>query len=208
MPSLLLADDHEFVRKGIGSTLDGFLGIEIVGEAGDGIEAMSLARQLQPDLMLLDAAMPMARGVEVFAEVRRWSPQTKVAVVTGFTGSALLADWVQAGVDGLFLKSGSSAELREGVEAILDGRRYISHAALQRIAEHEQVEALTAREREVLSLIGKGLLNSGIAERLHISPKTVEKHRSSLMAKLHVNSVSGLLIRAMRDGLLDEHHQL
>lgn len=193
---------------GLRQTLDALDDCEIVGEAEDGLSAIGLAKNLQPDLMLLDAAMPLARGIEVLAEVRRWSPKTKVAVITGFTAGSLLADWLNAGVEALFLKDTPSEEFCEGIRIVLEGGNFISRSAAKRIEANQSTIDLTAREREVLSLIATGHMNTAIADRLHISPKTVEKHRASLMAKLGVNSVSGLLTHALREGLLDEHRQL
>lgn len=205
---IVIADDHEFVRRGLIDVIETIDGCEIAGEAADGLSAIALAKESQPDIMFLDAAMPLARGIEVYSEVRRWCPETRIAVVTGFTSGALLSDWLNAGVDAIFLKSDTSDELREGFHALLAGENYISHEAAKRIKASASAIQLTAREREVLSLIAAGEYNATIAERLHISPKTVEKHRASLMAKLKVNSVSGLLTYALREGLLDEHRQL
>ncbi len=205
---ILICDDHEIVRQGVREQLNEVEGWSVVGEAGDGVEAIGRAKQLKPDLIILDAAMPYARGIEVYAEVKRWLPDVKVAVLTGFTSPQLLASWVDAGVEGLFLKSTNAAELRQGLEAILAGARFISVEAAKILENATQRQPLTAREREVLSMITKGNTNPEIAERLHISVKTVEKHRGSLMAKLDVRSVSGLMIYAMREGLLDEFRQL
>lgn len=208
MFTAIVADDHHFVRRGLVDILAGLGHVEIVAEADNGIAAIALVRQHRPDLLLLDAAMPLARGIEVFAEVRRWSPATRVVVVTGFTGAALLADWMAAGVDGLLLKSCSAEELRAGFETVLAGGNYVAAEVADRIAKDSERAALTPREREVLALIATGHMNVAIAERLSISVKTVEKHRASLMAKLGVNSVSGLLVYALQEGLLDEHRQL
>ena len=204
----IIADDHEIVRTAMRSILSEIGDIGVVAEADNGIETIALVKAHSPDLLLLDAAMPLARGVEVFADARRWSPETRVAVVTGFTSVAMLSDWLAAGVDGLFLKSCPPEEMRRGFEAILAGSQYVSEAVERKIAEAQHGPDLTAREREVLALIASGEQNARIAERLHISPKTVEKHRASLMAKLGVNSVSALLVHALREGLLDEYRQL
>jgi Response regulator containing a CheY-like receiver domain and an HTH DNA-binding domain len=152
--------------------------------------------------------MPLARGVQVYGEARRWSPQTRVIVVTGFTATTMLADWLAAGVDGLFLKSAAPDEMKTGFAQVLAGGKYVAEDIAAKLAAAPQREELTDRERAVLSLIAAGHQNVAIGEQLFISPKTVEKHRASLMAKLGVNSVSGLLTLALREGLLDEHRQL
>lgn len=208
MHTAIVADDHGIARRGLAAILASLGDVDIVAEADNGIVAIAMVKQHRPDLLLLDAAMPLARGIEVFAEVRRWSPATRVIVVTGFTGAALLADWLAAGVDGLMLKSCSDADLRTGFAAVLAGGNYVAAEVAERIAKDGERSALTAREREVLALIATGHMNVAIAERLSISAKTVEKHRASLMAKLGVHSVSGLLVHALQEGLLDEHRQL
>lgn len=206
--SIIIADDHAIVRNALAAVVAQIGDAEVIAEAGNGVEAIALVRAHRPDVLLLDAAMPLARGVEVFAEARRWSPETRVAVVTGFTSATMLADWMAAGVDALFLKSCPPEEMRQGIAMVLEGGRYVSKAVAARIAEASEPPAVTAREREVLALIAAGHQNGAIAERLCISAKTVEKHRASLMAKVGVNSVSGLLAYALKEGLLDEHRQL
>lgn len=129
---------------GLRHTLAALGDCEIVGEAADGLTAIAFAKQFQPDLMLLDAAMPLARGSEVLAEVRRWSPKTKVAVITGFTASGLLADWLNAGVEALFLKDTPSEEFREGMRIVLEGGNFISRSAAKRIEANESTVDLTA----------------------------------------------------------------
>ncbi|MBX2883409.1 MAG: response regulator transcription factor [Granulosicoccus sp.] len=204
----IVADDHELVRRSLIDILLEIPDTHVVAEAENGVKAISLVKQHKPDLLLLDAAMPMARGTEVFAEARRWSRDTRVAVVTGFTSVSLLSDWMTAGVNGLFLKTCTSSEMKKGFQVILEGGDYIAESIAEIIGTEESAIALTPREREVLAMIATGHNNAGIGECLSISVKTVEKHRASLMAKLGVHSVSELLIFALREGLLDEHKQL
>ncbi|WP_162789554.1 response regulator transcription factor [Altererythrobacter sp. ZODW24] len=208
MHRILICDDHEIVRQGLAESITAVDGWEIVGEAANGLEAISRAKELKPDLIILDSAMPFARGIEVFSEVKRWQPKVKVAVLTGFTSARLLADWLDSGIDGLFLKSGPSTEITEGITTILAGGKFISEQAAEIVAKAGASPSLTAREHEVLNLICAGNSNIAIAERLGISSKTVEKHRGSLMNKLDVHSVSDLMTFALREGLLDEHRQL
>lgn len=221
---MVIADDHALVRSGLkdvllrlggaagstGGSDAGQRGVEVVGEATNGIEAISLGKTLRPDLMLLDAGMPLARGMEVFGEVRRWSPDTRIAVVTGFTAAHVLADWIAAGVDGLFLKTCSGEEMAHGFALVLRGEGYIAREVLEVLerAEAQEVEALTLRERQVLHLIAEGCSNAAIAERLSISVKTVDNHRTRMMAKLKVHSVAQLLSYALKAGLLDADQQL
>ncbi|SIN68214.1 two component transcriptional regulator, LuxR family [Parasphingorhabdus marina DSM 22363] len=204
----IIADDHAIVRNSLAGILAEIGDVEVVAEAENGIETIALVKQHTPDLLLLDAAMPLARGVQVYGEARRWSPETRIIVVTGFTSTAMLADWLAAGVDGLFLKSAQPEEMQKGFAQVLAGGKFVSEEVADKLAAAPKGEDLTDREREVLALIAAGHQNAAIGEKLFISPKTVEKHRASLMSKLGVNSVSGLLTYALREGLLDEHRQL
>ncbi len=183
-------------------------GVSIVGEAENGLEAITLAKTLRPSLMTLDSGMPLARGMEVFGESRRWSPETKIAVVTGFTGVGQLADWVAAGVDGLFLKTCDPDEMRKGFSLLLEGGTYYSEAVIESLKDDPQQLTLTLRERQILHLIAEGCANTEIATRLSISPKTVDNHRTRMMAKLNVHSVAQLLALALKEGLLDQNQQL
>jgi len=208
MYRIVVADDHPIVREGVRQVIAEIEQAEIVAEAEDGIQAIAAVKRHKPDLLVLDAAMPLARGIEVYADARRWSPDTAITLLTGFTGVNILADWLDAGVDGLLLKSSKPEEMRTCFETLLAGGKYVSEAALKILDTSRQTIALTNREREVLSLLVAGNINAAIAERLHISPKTVEKHRASLMQKLDAHSVTDLLIYALKAGLLDEQRQL
>ncbi len=207
--SVLIADDHAVVRNGLKDVLSGVEGftIEVVGEAENGVEAIAISKETQPDLLLLDVGMPLSRGMEVFGEVRRWAPATKVAVVTGFTSAGSLSDWIAAGVDGVFLKSCTPKEMSLGFTRLLLGESYVCKDVVQ-ILEHEKgTGELTLRERQVLHLIAQGFSNAAIAERLSISAKTVDNHRTRMMAKLNVHSVAQMLAYALREGLLDPSSQ-
>lgn len=206
--SVVIADDHALVRNALRTILESIDGVQIVGEAENGLEAIALAKTAHPALLTLDMAMPLARGMEVFGEARRWSPDTKIAVVTGLTASGLMADWVSAGVDGLFLKTCPPAEMRHGFELLLNGGGYYSKAVLASLRGQPRTAELTQRERQILHLIAEGCSNDNIAERLSISPKTVDNHRTRLMAKLNVHSVAQLLAFALKEGLLDQSGQL
>lgn len=207
--SVLIADDHAVVRNGLKDVLSGIEGfaIKVVGEAENGVEAIAISKETQPDLLLLDAGMPLSRGMEVFGEVRRWTPATKVAIVTGFTSAGSLSDWIAAGVDGVFLKSCTPEEMSLGFTRLLLGESYVCKD-VEQILEHEKdTGELTLRERQILHLIAQGFSNAAIAERLSISAKTVDNHRTRMMAKLNVHSVAQMLAYALREGLLDPSSQ-
>lgn len=191
------------VRDGLAALFAEYDDIEIADFAKDGLETIALCRKLRPDLLTLDVGLPLANGAEVFAEVQRWSPETRVVVFTGFTSPNMLADWVAAGVEGLFLKTCGEDELRRGIKHVLEGGKYISRDVVA-LLENEGARAdLTPREREVLSSIAAGLTTTQIGERLFISPKTVEKHRASLFEKFGVSSAAALVAAAFKGGYLD-----
>ncbi len=206
--TIVIADDHAIVRQGTAQILLQIPNIEIIAEASDGLAAITAVKKHKPDLLILDAAMPLARGVEVYADVRRWSPDTRVILLTGFTSVGLLSDWLNSGVDGMLLKSCSPEEMHEAFVAVLGGSGYVAKDISKMLKDVGEVQNLTPREREVMALVVAGRTNVEIGERLFISVKTVEKHRGSLMAKLGVRSVADLMVTALREGWLDEHKQL
>ncbi|WP_417605401.1 LuxR C-terminal-related transcriptional regulator [Primorskyibacter flagellatus] len=199
--TLLVADDHAFTLDGMQRALSRIDGVQVVATAHNGIEAIALARAHRPDIAVLDIAMPGANGLEVVVELRRWSPGTRCVVVTGTPAPGVLRQLQELGVCGLFVKSADPQEICAGIARIVAGETVIAPEIAMRIAEETAADGLSERELEVLQMIARGLTNSGIAEALSISPKTVESHRASLMRKLRVHSVAQLLIRAVRDGL-------
>ncbi len=200
---MVIADDHEMVRSGLSALFAAVDGAEVVGVAANGLEAIALCRKHRPTLLTLDVGMPLANGAEVFAEVRNWSPQTSIAVFTGFNSVGMLADWVAAGVEGLFLKTCEKGELGHGMSLLLSGQKYIAKDIVAILADAPDGRNLTPREREVLTLIADGLTSTQIGEKLCISPKTIEKHRASLFEKFEARSVGALLSIAFKEGLLD-----
>ncbi len=206
--TLVIADDHSMVREGTAKIASAVENLELVAEADNGLSAIAMVKKHQPSLLILDAAMPMARGIEVYAECRRWSPDTKILLQTGFTSANLLSDWLNAGIDGLVLKTSPSEENEYAIRELLAGRSFISKESNKALQASTIDIVLTDREREVLAHLAKGNTNNMIAEQLCISSKTVEKHRASLMSKLDVNSVAELLVYALREGLLEEYKQL
>jgi DNA-binding NarL/FixJ family response regulator len=201
-PRAVIADDHAIVRQGLRRLLEGRFEMHVVAEAENGLETIAAAKVHRPDLLMLDIAMPLARGVEVLGEVRRWSPQTKVVAFTGLASRGLVRDLVAAGANGVLLKSGPPAELESGIAAVMAGQRAYS-PTIREALEAGDAPELTVRERQILSLIARGQSNTEIAEILRISPKTVDNHRTHVMQKLGVHSVAELIAHALREGLLD-----
>lgn len=211
--SAIIADDHQIVRAGLKAAMEtpGLVetsGIKVVAEAGDGVEAIAAVRQHRPHLLLLDVSMPKAGGVEVVGEVKRWSPATRIAVFTGVTAPGLVGSLINAGIDGLFSKAAPNEYMYEKLPVILRGGKAIAQSFLDILEREPRQEILTDRERQTLNCIVRGQSNKEIAATLGISIKTVDKHRTSLMQKLHVNSVAQLLARAVKDGLIDPAKEL
>ncbi|MGB1010374.1 MAG: LuxR C-terminal-related transcriptional regulator [Thiolinea sp.] len=209
----IIADDHQIVRQGLRSALEtpGLVnkaGIRIVAEAENGFEALAEVKVHQPDLLLLDISMPLAGGAEIVLDVQRWSPQTRIVILTGIHAPGLLAQLLEANVAGIFSKGADLAELYSKLPLILSGGRYIASSFEQTLQTQQDIPTLTGREHQILNMIVAGKTNKEIARQLVISPKTVDKHRTSLMDKLDVHSVAELLAYAFREGLIDPDHLL
>ena len=201
--TVIIADDHPMMRRAIRSAVEGIGGIVVVAEATNGLEATSLCKKHRPDLLVLDEAMPYARGVEAFVEVRRWSPETRVIVLTGIIAESLLRDLAAAGVDGLFTKSGDEAEFIAAIPRVLAGERCIAASLAGLLQDVPDDDALTRRELQIVAQIAAGFGNAQIAANLNISPKTVGNHRTNIMRKLRVHSAAALVAVAAREGLID-----
>lgn len=206
--TVVIADDHALLRDGIAQIVASLDDLVVVGEAEDGLQAIAQVRQHQPSLLMLDIAMPYAQGIEIYTEVRRWSPETLIVVFTGLTSVRLLSELVSAGVDGLFMKRGDPQRLKESLPLILRGTKVIAPEILALLEANETTGELTARERQILALVAAGNSNREIAERLGVSPKTIDNHRTNLMRKLDVHSVAELLNYALREGYLDSSAQI
>ncbi|WP_298814206.1 response regulator transcription factor [uncultured Roseibium sp.] len=209
----VIADDHAIVRAGLRSALEtpGTVepdGIEVVAEASDGLQAIAALRQHRPTLLILDVQMPHAGGLEVLVEARRWSPETKVVVLTGVSSIGKIGELVASGVDGLFSKSEDHDELIRRLPNILRGHRHIAARFETMLEDASDVPILSDRERQTLNLIVSGRSNKEIAETLGISAKTVDRHRTNLMKKLDVHSVAQLIAYALREGLIDPSVEL
>ncbi|MFZ7092299.1 LuxR C-terminal-related transcriptional regulator [Primorskyibacter sp. 2E233] len=209
----VVADDHAIVRSGLRSALEqpGLIepqGIEVLAESENGLEAIAQTRVHKPDLLLLDVQMPMAGGVEVIVEVQRWSPATKIVVLTGVTALGMISSLVESGVDGLFSKGDDNQELYTRLPGILRGQRHIADRFVTALKDKPEAGLLTGREKQILNMILGGHSNKEIAALLGISAKTVDKHRTSMMQKLDVHSVPQLMAYALREGLVDPASEL
>ena len=181
-------------------------GITVVAEAENGFEALAAVKQHKPNLVLLDVSMPLAGGAEVVCDIRRWSPETKIVIVTGINTPGLICNLLDAGVEGMFSKGASLDELYQKLPLILRGGRYIAEPFMQTMESQQQNRKLTDRERQTMNMVISGKSNKEIAGFLSISPKTVDKHRTSLMQKLEVHSIAELMAYALKHGLIDMEH--
>jgi NarL family two-component system response regulator LiaR len=207
---VLVVDDHAVVREGLRSFLDLQEGIDVVGEAGDGEEALRQAEELRPDVILMDLVMPKLDGVGAMLELRRRLPEIRVIVLTSFADDDRLLPAIQAGAAGYLLKDAQPQELARAVRAANDGEALLDPGVAARLVDaiaqtpdEEPAERLTPRERQVLELIGRGLPNKLIARELEVSEKTVKNHVSHVLAKLGVSDRTQAALYAARTGLLD-----
>lgn len=206
-PTAVVADDHALIRQGIRQMLIS-AGIDVVAEPADGLEAIATVRKHKPVLLVLDIAMPYARGIEVYGEARRWSPDTKIIVFSGMTSTGLLGELAEAGADAIFLKREELKAFSDAIPRILDGERVFGPGVNELLELSGTGATLTAREQQILSLVAQGLNNRDIAERLGVSAKTIDNHRTNLMRKVEAHSIAELLAYAVREGLLDTNREV
>ena len=207
---VLITDDHGVVRQGLRMylSLDGDL--DVVGEARDGAEAVRLARELRPDVVLMDLVMPGMDGIEATKEIKAGLPDVEVVALTSVLEDASVANAVRAGAVGYLLKDTDAAELRNAIRAAAEGRVHLAPEAADRLMREvrapEGPEPLTGRETEVLRLLARGRANKQISTELYIEEKTVKTHVSSILRKLRVRSRTQAALHAVRTGVvsLDE----
>lgn len=211
-----IVDDHAVLRAGLRMLINAQPDMEVVGEAADGIEAVELARQAQPDVMLLDIGMPEHSGLQAIAKIRQASSPTRVLVLTMHDDSAYLRFVLAEGGSGYVVKSAADTALLEAIRAVADGRMFVNVSldesaaptAVEQQAAGTQVKPelpappLSDREREVLELIAKGHTNREVADKLALSVKTVETYRARLMDKLSLRTRAELVRYALEHGLL------
>ena len=205
---VLIADDHTLIVASVKELVSKCYNSAEIRTAQDGITAIALASEFKPDLLILDLGLPRASGIEILGEVRRWSKDTRVLVLTGLTSAAMLQSALDAGAHGISLKTSPLDTLVDGIGAVLKGENWIGADAAQILEAGESQGQLTSREAQILNMIAQGMTNAEIGKRLGISPKTVDNHRTRLMGKLGVNSRAQLLAVALKTGLLGLHLQL
>ncbi|EKP95744.1 response regulator [Thermaerobacter subterraneus] len=214
---VLVCDDHAILRDGIRTLLEAHPDIAVVGEAADGREAVELARRLQPDVVLLDIGMPGMNGIEATRAILKQRPETRVLILSMHDNEEYIFPILEAGAAGYVLKRSAATELVSALRAVVQGHtilhpdvaaKVVSGAARRQKGEGagegapRRVDGLTERETEVLTLIAQGLTNQEIADRLFISIKTVQAHRSNIMEKLDLHDAVELTKYAIRHGLI------
>ena len=210
---VLIVDDHGIMRAGIRSLLEGQPDIEIVGEASSGCEAIEQATLLQPDVVLMDIAMRGLSGLEATQAIREHNPQINVLALTMHDREEYFFAMLKAGALGYVLKESGPAELLAAIRAVHRGEAFLSPGVTKAVLEdylgqpkdktQSRYDSLTLREKQVFRLAAEGNTSREIAEMLHISPKTVEKHRSSMMRKLKLDNLSELIKFAVRKGFIE-----
>ena len=207
---VVLADDHALVRAGIRALLERIQGVEVLAEAGDGQEALERVRELTPDIILLDIAMPVLNGLEVLRETTAKFPEVRVIVLTVHETAEYAVHALRSGAAGFVPKCAASAELELALKTVAGGERYLSPEISKHAVVDQYLSAntrplfatLTPRQREVLGMIARGNSTKDIALNLDISAKTVETHRAQLMERLQIYDVAGLVRYAIRTGLV------
>jgi two-component system response regulator DevR len=190
--AILIVDDHALVRDGLRTLLDAQEGLRVVGDARTADEALALTRHLQPDVVVLDVRLPDRDGFEICAEIRGFSPDTRILMCSGLADGSALVQAARAGADGFVSKEADNAEVVDAVRRVANGAAVLGATTAEAMFGHlrrqgpgvSKLSALSEREREVLGLLAEGLTNKEIAERLFISEKTVRNHVSSILHKL------------------------
>jgi DNA-binding NarL/FixJ family response regulator len=212
--TIVIAEDQNLVREGLKALLSIDDKYEIIGEAEDGLNAIRTVDKYQPDLLLIDLAMPKMNGISAIRQINQQYPATRILAITFHTSDEYILATFKAGADGYCLKNDTHDELLIAIKRVLSGKKYISPEISDKVLtgyleSHREIkkdtawEKLTQREKEILKLIGEGHSSPEIAEYLCISPKTVDKHRANIMKKLDLHNIAGLTAYALKKGLID-----
>jgi len=214
MIRILIAEDHLMVRSGIRALLEKSGDLNILGEASNGQEAVEMVEKLKPDVLIMDIMMPRLNGIQAAENIRKLKLPTHILLLSMYADEGLVYQALQSGVKGYVLKSSVSDELLWAVQAVAQGKTYLSSQISEIVVEsavhprptgqdHDPISNLSPREKEILQLIAEEHTSGEIAAMLFISEKTVEKHRASLMEKLNVRNLAGLVRLAVKYHLVD-----
>ena len=212
---VFIAEDHTILREGLKSILTSNADLEVVGEAGDGQDAIRGVDKYKPDLLILDLTMPRMNGLEAIKEIKKISPKTRIMILTIHDTEEYVFPALNAGADGYLLKYANQDELLTGVKTVLEGKTYLTPGISDEVIQgylgekkglktNSPWDTVTRQERRILKLIAEGLKNKEIADYLCISTKTAAKHRANLMEKLDIHNVAALTAFAIGKGLIDE----
>ncbi|MEP6922957.1 MAG: response regulator transcription factor [Pyrinomonadaceae bacterium] len=212
---ILIADDHETVREGLKAIVNSQTDMEVIGEAGNGISAVNLAQELQPDVIVMDISMPEMNGLKATAKIKKLCPQVKVLTLSRHTDGGYLQELLRAGASGYILKQSAASELIHALRAVIAGGKYIDPTIAEKVLGGytakpvktgfaPNLESITEREAEVLRLVAWGYSNKEIAARLKISVKTVEAHKTNSMKKLEMRSRIDIVRFALLQGWLQD----
>jgi two-component system response regulator NreC len=210
---VLLADDHQLMRSGVRLMLEREPDITVVGEAGDGREAVALAKTLKPEVVVMDIGMPNLNGIEAALQMTQHNPELAVVMLSMHSDESYVLRALKAGARGYLLKDSAEADLIKAVHVVAGGKSFFSPAVskvllddyvrkLKRSGAEDAYDLLTPREREILQLIAEGKSNKDVANLLNLSVYTVESHRSNLMEKLNLKGVTELILYAVRKGII------
>jgi DNA-binding NarL/FixJ family response regulator len=212
--SILLVDDHTMVRQGLRALIEAEGDMEVIGEAGNGRQAVTLAKRNPPDLIVMDVAMPMLNGVQAARQIRATVPSSKILALSSYSDDECVQQMVHAGVSGYLIKQTAANDLLRAIREVQRGGNFFSPAIAKQLRQQNRDQTrdnlsprksgeLTPREAEVLQLIAEGFSNKQIAAELCISIKTVEKHRQQVMNKLNIHEIAGLTRYAIAKGLVE-----
>jgi two-component system, NarL family, response regulator NreC len=210
---ILLADDHQLMRSGVRLMLERQPEFTVVGEASDGREAVSLAKTLKPEVVVMDIGMPNLNGIEAARQMTQENPELAIVIVSMHSDESYVLRALKAGARGYLLKDSAEVDLIKAVHAVGGGKSFFSPAVsklllddyvrkLKRTGNEDPYDLLTPREREILQLIAEGKSNKDIANLLNLSVYTVESHRSNLMEKLNIRGLPELILYAVRRGII------